>query len=328
VLCRHRILFSVLLALTQPYVCQAEIFGSARAGCLWVLQKVRLAPPPPSAAVTLHLTDAAQDPHRLNVYNVKELADAAGKLADLIRSRDELVPLRPRMEAAAQSSSLTYREFLTIFMESGRLLTKGEAREFKNTNLQVDTLLNAGVVILPVIQDVPMERLELMTYRSAFVYPYQLVSKPQMADGSIKSPWDFLYHDHLHSSLMFAKDNYDGLLKHKNALRDPAAKQRWLAQRAATYESLWRGLDKLKAREQTVVTDVLFELLHEWPPERENPAQNALRDLNKLGLAPTAEVRRGLREHKRAAAQYLQRRLHDPNAAEIEKALTWIADTL
>lgn len=278
----------------------------------------------------MHLKVAGSDPNLLNVYDVKELADAATKLATLIHSRDELKSLRPRMDQAAKEANFPYREFLTLFFEASRALTKGEARQFEDTSRQVDTLLRAGVVVLPVVQDTPMRRLELMTYRAAFVYPYQLVSTPQHADGTIKSPWDFLYHDHLHSALMFAKDDHDGLLRHKDGLRDLAAKQRWLERRAASYDSLWRGLEKLRERERTVATDVLFELLHEWPPERENAAQRALRDLNKVGLAPTQQVRRGLRDEKQAAARYLQRRLDDSDAsvAEIEKALTWISDTL
>ena len=127
---------------------------------------------------------------------------------------------------------------------------------------------------------------------------------------------------------MFVKDTDDGLLKHKNGLTDPNAKLRWLTQRAATYDTLWKGLEKLKAREHDVATGVLFELLHEWPPERETPTLKALRDVNKIGLVSARDVSRGLRDHKKEAARYLEGRLRDTRSAEIEKALTWIANTL
>lgn len=266
--------------------------------------------------------------NRLNVFEVQELKEPVKNLTDLVNSREELASFRTRLVEVHSAGYLSYREFMKIFFECARALSPKEAIQYEMASRQVDVMLNYGVAVLPVVRDEPMSAEDLIMYRAAFIYPLQLVSKPTKADGSTKTPWEFLHHDYLHSSLMFEKDIADGLIAHLNSFREPAEREQWIQNRVTSYRSILRAAETLNERERMVVTEVLLDLLHEWPPERKDPVQTALRELNRLGISSARDVRRGLLANKTGAANYLAARLKGVQKEEVKKAIDFIVQNL
>ena len=189
-----------------------------------------------------------------------------------------------------------------IFAVAQLRSTQARLAAFSDARPALIRALSRGVLPLPVFQNEPMSQRELLLYQSALVVPFQIPDSPRMADGILRTPLEFLYHDLGHADRSYTARNPSGReieipteLSDYPWLNGPEHRQRLARLRIGRYETLRNFLDSMPGIDQADrpnVVPVLFEIFHEnfsFYPYSYNTSRQIPADLRILA--------RYLREH-------------------------------